>query len=116
MKKGIICIRKYELIDEIYKQEINLKLFEDEIREAYEEVVDKRVELLVYPKSYLVVGSITPAELRKAGRIICKNPKIGKCCQRCGTGNRLVKRTGFIKITKRQLEEIYNIFEEDEEK
>lgn len=114
MKRGIISIRKYELIDEIYKQEINLKLFEDEIREAYEEVVDKRVEILIYPKSYLVVGSITPAELRKAGRLICKNPKIGKCCQKCGTGNRLVKRTGFIEITKQQLEAIYYIFEEDE--
>ncbi len=114
MKRGIISIRKYELIDEIYKQEINLKLFEDGIREAYEEVVDKRVEILIYPKSYLVVGSITPAELRKAGRLICRNPQIGKCCQKCGTGNRLVKRTGFIKITKQQLEEIYYIFEEDE--
>ena len=67
MKKKIICIRKYELLDEIYKQEMDLKLFEDEIREAYEEVVDKRVEILVYPKSYLVIGSITPVELRKAG-------------------------------------------------
>lgn len=113
MKKKIIGIRKYELIDEIYKQEINLKLFEDEIREAYEEVVDKKVEILIYPKSYLVVGSITSVDLRKAGRLICKNPKIGKCCQKCGTGNRLVKRTGFIKITKRQLEEIFYIFEED---
>lgn len=114
MKKKIICIRKYELLDEIYKQEMNLKLFEDEIREAYEEVVDKRVEILVYPKSYLVIGSITSAELRKAGRLICRNPKIGKCCKKCGTGNRLVKRTGFIKITKQQLQDIYYIFEEDE--
>lgn len=116
MSKKTIEIRQYELMDEIYREEINLKLFEDEIRDAYEEVVADRVELLIYPRTYLVIGRIYPEELRKAGKIICANPKIGKCCQRCGTGNRLVKRTGFIKITKRQLQDIYYIFEEDEEK
>lgn len=115
MNKKTIEIRQYELIDEIYREEINLKLFEDEIRDAYEEVVADRVELLIYPTTYLVIGRIYPEELRMAGKIICSNPKIGKCCQNCGTGNRLVKRTGFIKITKRQLKDIYYIFEEDEE-
>ena len=114
MSKKTIEIRQYELMDEIYREEINLKLFEDEIRDAYEEVVADRVELLIYPRTYLVIGRIYPEELRKAGKIICSNPKIGKCCQRCGTGNRLVKRTGLIRITKQQLEEIYYIFEEDE--
>lgn len=110
MKKSIE-IRKYQIKDVKFRKAVNFKEFETLIKGAFRIVVGNRVRILVKPRYYLVVGSITSAELRKVGKIINKNPDLGKFCKKSGTGTQLVARVGFLTFTEEEIENVYHIYE-----
>lgn len=109
--KKLIEIRKYKIKDAKFRKAVNFKEFESLIKGAFRIVTRDRVRILVKPRYYLVIGSITSAELRKVGKIINKNPDLGKFCKRSGTGTQLVTRVGFLTFTEEEIESIYHLYE-----
>lgn len=109
--KRLIEIRKYQIKDARFRKAVDFKEFETLIKGAFRIVVGDRVRILVKPHYYLVVGTITSAELRKVGRIINKNPDLGKFCKKSSTGKQLVTRVGFLIFTKEEFENVYHFYE-----